>query len=186
MKKYVLGYADPVVSSPKISRYPNFVSLLGRADSLLGKLQRWIDSFKKMDPSKEINPPIFSRTYTSFSGVDIKLYAQIFKTDESHITRRISEATGISYKETYATKQYPVTGTLLPLVWDEAILTDTDISSLNFVLKANNEFGQRAEMEILGVVLTERSGGIAVDDIILEERIDFKAEKLIPWHLINQ
>ena len=152
------------------------------------------------EAKKTVTQP-FSRSYNSFSGIDIKG----FWTNEDHWWARtptnfeeyrekfkvIAELQGFSFKANYWPKDVQVddtlsetTGTLHFIVFDRSIATILP-EYKNIVFCAANEFGALAWMMFKDVTYDTLSYSISIDSTVSEEHITFTAKQILPWRSSN-
>lgn len=59
------------------------------------------------------------------------------------------------------------------------------VPPLDVTLKAENEYGISAEMEINGIELMNSGYGIGVDDIVAEHSYTYIAKSIVPWKRVS-
>jgi hypothetical protein len=153
------------------------------------------------EEAKKTTEQPFSRSYNSFSGIDIKG----FWTNEDHWWSRtssnfeehsekfkvISELQGFSFKAKYWPKGVQTddtlsetTGTLQFITFDRSVATKLPWYK-NIVFCAANEFGALAWMMFQDVTYDTLSYSINIDSIVSEEHIIFTAKQILPWRSLN-
>jgi hypothetical protein len=117
-------------------------------------------------------------TVTSFSGADMVPTLNGVP---------IGEIQEITYKESLV-PGYDETGMLLPpikgevhqVVFDEEPATRGLIQDNNkLILFFADEFGKKASLSFIGVSFTERTGGVAVDHLVIKEIYHFIADDVV-------
>jgi hypothetical protein len=198
MPIYRMGSPDPVsFSRGGEEEFPYLVRFLRGVKSVswhwLRFFERVLERFTKPIPEDAVanwkkSDPQHSRCYNSFAGIDIEMFAE----EEGKEPVLVAELQAISVQHTLRdpsrsmlTREFPIRGTLVFVVFDRAVYEQLNKPSLSLVLKATNEYGCRAECRIEGVQLQVASWGISLDDIVMEERVDYRAKSIIPWHPIT-
>jgi hypothetical protein len=108
-----------------------------------------------------------SRSYSSFSGVDIKVYMQ---GDDEEVC--IGEAQAISLERDLETDK--CRGSLVTIIFDDDALTKFFKKTVTITLRAANEHGAKAICVIDNVRFKIRRWGISIDDLVLEQTADFE------------
>jgi hypothetical protein len=137
----------------------------------------------------------FSRSYSSFSGIDIKVYLsnerelvydykdQATYNEWSKKYVSLPELQAISYKinlHGVGEGEDPVKGTVILVMFDRSHI-DTIQQYKHLHLVAANEYGHLCRMSLQDVTWLEASYGVSIDDIVSEERVDYSARRIIPW-----
>jgi hypothetical protein len=119
--------------------------------------------------------------YATFAGCDIKTFLVL----EDGSLSLLPEVQACSFK--YDVFSTPcVKGDLFLVIYNKsnwATLTDPKVRHMTLI--ANNEYGHRAQCDLMDVSFPAFEHGCAVDDIVLGERVTFSAKSIIPWHIVD-
>lgn len=147
-------------------------------------------------PNAVLGDHQFTRTYTGFSGADIRAYrfdalanspsaTELYdryraeRTIPEFNNNMIGNIQGISWLTTPDRK---ATGTMIFTLFDLDACEQFMFGLENhLILVAANEFGVGAVMGLGNLKVTSVSGGISIDDIAAEENLSWEAELYIPW-----
>lgn len=137
-----------------------------------------------------------AKSYNSFSGSDIKAYwsyegEMAFYRDANEYGEWskkyhcVPELQYVSFKSNYGyAEPHDTEGTLTFVVFDRSVAQQLP-QSTNLFLVACNEYGNMAIMSFHNLRKRTLSYGVSVDDIVSEERVDFKAERMQPWRKLR-
>jgi len=137
-----------------------------------------------------------SHSYNSFSGCDVKVYLSDepdikfgYKNADEYLEwhqryKCVPEVQAVSFKVSLTTEVDGVGGTLMVVMFSKSLLK-TLLEYKHMHLIVANEYGYLAYMSIKHITWQELSYGIAIDDIISEERFDFVAQKIVPWQAVR-
>lgn len=152
---YTLGSADPrvVFGSPSV------------------KISGW-ERFKNFFSRKKPVTTTSKRRFSTFSGVDIKLF---FEYKDGSVSV-LPEIQTFSIEE----KNSSVKGEFISIVFDRSNLENLKKTE-NVAIVACNEYGALSAAAVKGVDVERYRSGVSIDDIVSKENIAFSAEKYIPF-----
>lgn len=118
-------------------------------------------------------------TYTSFSGVDVKVY---FEDNEGNFLC-VPEVQAVSCEHDPFNEK--VQGTLISLLFDGDTLAYLPFKPKAMLLVACNEYGTLCYTKFKDFEFTQKSWGMSIDDICCSIRTDFKAVTCTPWKRLS-
>lgn len=163
---YCLGYADPITHS---SQRPAPLSAVNAAETA---------EFKPV--------PSGSRTYTSFAGVDICVYAARAGSKE---LVQAADLQGISImKHPFvgrpdalpAWEAYMWGGSMIALLFDRSEFDPEDAFDFLF-LQSMNEYGHCSYCALEQVKILRYGHGVSIDDITMDINMEYGAHKYHAW-----
>lgn len=141
----------------------------------LPKKSLWkkIKSLFKKEKLKVINSN--SLQYHSFSGVDVKAYFE-YKDGSVEI---IAELQAISVHIDFNKN---CCGTIISIVFDKSIVPKLK-QVKNIVMLSANEYHSIGYSIIKDFELVSYDYGVSIDDVVSEERSNFKCSEFLPWEI---
>jgi hypothetical protein len=183
---YSFGSASPrnFAGNAEVSTYPiqyPFINtlkkrILSRIDQAAGAILR---VFPVSPPAPEKAQSVemnWSRSYTSFGPVDMKVYLD----DQS-----IFETQGLSINDN-SQPGLNLHGELKTVMFDRSIRDKIELGrEYTLTLLAADEWGKCARATVFGVKFERHHWSVNIDDIVTEELLAFSARKMIPLRIVD-
>jgi hypothetical protein len=150
----------------------------------------------KAHPEQVVTSDYHTRSFISFSGVDIKLWFRLH--DGSY--HPVSEMQGFSWnnilpRRSDSTPRAGVEGSLSFVVFDRSIEERLEELGYNhyvskgikdIVLYAGNEYGLMMQADIIDVRFDTISGSSTIDDLVLTETLSFSGRGVVNWRKVDR
>lgn len=118
------------------------------------------------------------RWYTSFSGVDIKIY---FESKEGNFVC-VPEIQSVSCVHEPSGRAH---GEISTIIFDGDVLSSLPFKPQNMLMVAANEYGLLCYQRFISIKLGVKRWEMAIDDLIREMITEFSAEDSVSWKKIG-